>query len=54
MTNRGAANSSLIRHGQNQATVEITLFNGGENAYKPEVNKLEEERCGKTMRDEDF
>ena len=40
MTNRGAANSSLIRHGQNQATVEISLYNGGENAYKPEVREL--------------
>jgi hypothetical protein len=40
MTNRGASNNSLIRHGQNQASVEITLFNGGENCYKPEVKNV--------------
>ena len=38
MTNRGQANSGLIRQGQSSATVEISLYNGGENTYKPEVN----------------
>jgi len=36
-TNRGTANHQLVRHGQNEATVEVTLYNGGDDAYKPEV-----------------
>jgi hypothetical protein len=37
MSNRGSSNNGLIRMGQSQTTVEITLYNSGENAYKPEV-----------------
>lgn len=37
MSNRGSSNNGLIRMGQNQTVVEITLHNSGENAYKPEV-----------------
>jgi hypothetical protein len=37
MTNRGSSNHGLIRQGQSQASVEISLYNRGENAFKPEV-----------------
>jgi len=40
MTNRGTANSGLIRQGQSSTTVEISLYNGGENTYKPEVTRM--------------
>ena len=35
MTNRGNANRNLIRTGQATASVEISLLNQGENAYRP-------------------
>lgn len=35
MTNRGKANKNFIRTGQTQASVEISLYNVGENAYRP-------------------
>jgi chromosome segregation ATPase len=33
-SNRGSSNKAFIRNGQNRATVEIHLYNGGENAYR--------------------
>lgn len=39
MSNRGTSNNGLIRLGQNQTTVEVSLQNVGENAFKPEVIK---------------
>ncbi len=38
LTNRGSANRNFIRTGQNSASVEVTLVNRGENAYKPVSN----------------
>ncbi len=35
MTQRGKSNKSFIRTDQAQANVEISLFNVGENAYRP-------------------
>ena len=35
ITNRGSANKNLIRTGQGQASVEISLYNRGETAYRP-------------------
>merc|ERR1719167_641881 len=37
MSNRGTANKSFIRNGQNSASVEIRLCNDGEDAYLPEI-----------------
>ena len=37
MSNRGAGNTGLIRQGQASATVEISLYNGGEHAFKEEI-----------------
>ena len=34
ITNRGSANKNLIRTGQGQASVEISLYNRGETAYR--------------------
>ena len=33
-SNRGTSNKGFIRTGQAQATVEIQLYNGGENTYR--------------------
>ena len=35
ITNRGSANKNLIRTNESQATVEISLYNCGETAYRP-------------------
>ena len=35
MSNRGSSNKNFIRTNQSQASVEISLFNRGENAWKP-------------------
>ena len=36
-SNRGSSNKSFIRHGQNSATVEITLSNAGETPYRHDL-----------------
>lgn len=41
-SNRGTSNKGFIRTGQTQASVEIQLYNGGENTYRNELygNKI--------------
>ena len=36
-SNRGSNNKNLIRNGETQASVEITLNNQGDEAYRPEL-----------------
>lgn len=37
MANRGSSNKGFIRTGQSQATVEVKLYNKGENSYRPDI-----------------
>lgn len=36
-SNRGTSNKGFIRNGANQMSVEVTLLNEGENAFKPHI-----------------
>ena len=48
-SNRGKSNKGLIRAGSDSATVEVTLWNKGDEAYRPEGNEIKYQQVMRTL-----